>query len=416
MSGLNWPGLLAWSTKYHDGTAASEFHEMTAEDKEFLTNAMESAFSHIEDLNKTLQEGLAKLDEACGYIRPDAKKPGPAMEPIAESDEQGEQLVTQTTPASSTVTPATGTSEGASSAPVPHPPTGPLPTNSTTALAVSPKNGPAPAPTGPPADYALKNPTLALVALAIIDRCIDDPDCARNLEIFDGIRPLLANALSDYREVSEKCCEILSLFLANNEQMQLAAWRKHSALGLLMGHENKTLKSKARLTLLFNVVRGVEPVTEDFLQRGGLEWVCLVCAKNFFQDSSCSVGERRSIREKVARFCFTIVTEKPARMVETEAALLKFCLGLYEEEMTTDPWGGEAGDHDPPSIQFAETVAQATMAVVQNSQAELLRGEMGGSSLRDAVKKRLEVVLRGGDAASHEIEVTCLQEVLKCFK
>ena len=38
---VNWPGLMAWSTQYHDGTAPSNFTKMSDENREFLEKAME---------------------------------------------------------------------------------------------------------------------------------------------------------------------------------------------------------------------------------------------------------------------------------------------------------------------------------------------------------------------------------------
>lgn len=61
MAGLNWPGLLAWSTKYHDGTAPSNFKVMSDEDRKFLERAMEEAFGQIEDPNKVLQECVGQI-------------------------------------------------------------------------------------------------------------------------------------------------------------------------------------------------------------------------------------------------------------------------------------------------------------------------------------------------------------------
>jgi len=58
---LNWPGLLAWSTKYHDGTAPSNFQKMTDEDRAFLENAMEEAFGKIEDPNQVVLEALGQI-------------------------------------------------------------------------------------------------------------------------------------------------------------------------------------------------------------------------------------------------------------------------------------------------------------------------------------------------------------------
>jgi len=58
---LNWPGLFAWSTKYHDGTAPSQFKQMTDEDREFLQRAMEEAFGKIEDPNVIFQEAIKQV-------------------------------------------------------------------------------------------------------------------------------------------------------------------------------------------------------------------------------------------------------------------------------------------------------------------------------------------------------------------
>mmetsp|Transcript_76906 Transcript_76906/g.152224 ORF Transcript_76906/g.152224 Transcript_76906/m.152224 type:complete len:299 (-) Transcript_76906:69-965(-) len=58
---MNWPGLFAWSTKYHDGTAPSQFTKMTDEDRKFLEKAMEEAFGHIEDPNQVMQEAINQI-------------------------------------------------------------------------------------------------------------------------------------------------------------------------------------------------------------------------------------------------------------------------------------------------------------------------------------------------------------------
>jgi hypothetical protein len=56
-----WPGLLAWSAKYHDGTKPSEFKMMSDEDKAFLEKAMEEAMSQIEDPNKMFSEAIGMV-------------------------------------------------------------------------------------------------------------------------------------------------------------------------------------------------------------------------------------------------------------------------------------------------------------------------------------------------------------------
>merc|ERR1719163_2564700 len=126
---MNWPGLLAWSTKYHDGTHASEFKQMTDEDRAFLERAMEEAFGKIEDPNQVMAEAITQIKAA---------------------DRTDESIVT---------------------------------------------------------------------ALEVIDRCCDDPDCARNCEKLDGLQPLidLINRSPPLSEaINHRTCEILALLFANN--------------------------------------------------------------------------------------------------------------------------------------------------------------------------------------------------------
>jgi len=58
MSGVQWKGLMEWSTKYHDGTKESQFKMMTPEDRAYLEAAMESALGQIEDPNKVFAEAI----------------------------------------------------------------------------------------------------------------------------------------------------------------------------------------------------------------------------------------------------------------------------------------------------------------------------------------------------------------------
>jgi hypothetical protein len=59
---MDWPGLLAWSTKYYDGTTASTLGPMAEERKQFLFNALEGSMGgKMEDQNVRLKNHLVKL-------------------------------------------------------------------------------------------------------------------------------------------------------------------------------------------------------------------------------------------------------------------------------------------------------------------------------------------------------------------
>lgn len=58
---MNWPGLLAWSTKHHDGTKPSKFKPLSGEDRVFLEKAMEEAFGKVVDPNKVMMEAVGQI-------------------------------------------------------------------------------------------------------------------------------------------------------------------------------------------------------------------------------------------------------------------------------------------------------------------------------------------------------------------
>jgi hypothetical protein len=59
----NWTGLLGWSTKYHDGTSASQFGPMDAERRAWLEKALNSAFEGQEDPNQIMKKAGTEIQE-----------------------------------------------------------------------------------------------------------------------------------------------------------------------------------------------------------------------------------------------------------------------------------------------------------------------------------------------------------------
>lgn len=325
MSGLHWPGLLSWSTKYHDGTAPSKFTQMSKEDRDFITNALEAAMEGVEDLNKTLQDGLTQL-----------------------------------------------ASSGEDSA-------------------------------------------LALVALEVVDRCVDDPDCARNLEKFNGTKILLSCAVGlsrdgsrfvQHPEVVSKSCEILSLMLANNDTLQEAAVEKHKALDYLV-LENKDesnvnpVQFRAILSLLASIVRGHVKLEEIFLASpyNGMEWLCRPFAKDFFDQKTSKPEDVRRAREKTAMFVRHLLLEKAERV--SAELMTKFILPAYQELV-------EAGEKDSENfftVQYTESLADAGAIICMGN-----RGEEG--EVLELVRTRMEIVIRKNDHELYEVEMEGLKKML----
>ncbi|CAD7958623.1 unnamed protein product [Amoebophrya sp. A120] len=358
---LDWPGLLAWSTKYHDGTAPSKFGLMSDEDKAFLQKAMEDAFSRIEDMNQVLNDGLRKLESATDF----------------------QTLVT---------------------------------------------------------------------ALEIIERCVDDPDCARNLEKLNGISPLLDKVFHDNEEVSDRSCSILSMMLANNDSLQLTAVKKYNALTFLLAHP-QTLASKKKIKLLADIVRGVEEIEELFLRSSGpaspmkkravgaacgrnevedanhtssaalaedpsgVAFLCQVFDPEFFlvaagSTSKCKSDSIRAVRERAVTFLRHLLAEKPAqRVAHAEKALQAGLVHAYEEldqvEQISEPSAALAATGQQVSLQYTENLAQLTHIAVKES-AVVKAGVQG------LLKQRLENLLRSGPAvvADYGIEIEDLKQIL----
>jgi len=180
---VNWPGLLSWSTKYHDGTAPSNFHQMSREDKDFLQRAMEDMFASIEDPNKIFKEAIDKIRDA-------------------PTDEQ------------------------------------------------------------------------ALTTLEIIDRCCDDPDVARNIEVHDGLTPLLALVDNANANVVARACEVLALIIANNPPIQVAASKKIALQKLMVvTSDANDVSARGKLRLLSTIVRNVEELEKEFVTQDGVQFL-----------------------------------------------------------------------------------------------------------------------------------------------
>jgi hypothetical protein len=188
---VDWPGLFAWSTKYHDGTKTSEFKMMTDEDREFLQKAMEEAFGKIEDPNQVMAEAIGQIK------------------------------ATDRTDASITT------------------------------------------------------------ALEVIDKCCDDPDCARNCEKLDGLQPLLDLLETHRGSIGLRTCEILALLFSNNPNIQKAG-ASRSAMEILLrivkdsdaGSETRSKAFRAVVAL----VRQVEAFEEKFLRENDGIKIIISCA------------------------------------------------------------------------------------------------------------------------------------------
>jgi len=216
---MDWPGLMAWSTQFHDGTAPSEFKQMTDEDRKFLEQAMEDAFGKIEDPNKIMAEATAKLKA---------------------TDRTDQSIIT---------------------------------------------------------------------ALEVIDKCCDDPDCARNVEKLDGLQPLLDLLSTHTDAICNRALEILALLFANNPKIQEAGARRGALeIFLRLVHESgagSETKSKA-FRALVALLRQEQALEQLFVkEKDGVNVVI-----------SCLAPSDLRLCEKAASFARTLTEQGLLRAEE----------------------------------------------------------------------------------------------------
>eukprot|EP00434_Breviolum_minutum_P022174 symbB.v1.2.019575.t3/scaffold1605.1/size109642/3 len=298
MANINWPGLLAWSTKYHDGTAPSQFKQMSEEDRRFLEQAMEEAFGHIEDPNQVMAEA-------------------------------GDQLRSETRTEESVTT-----------------------------------------------------------ALEVIDRCCDDPDCARNADKLDVLQALLDLLPTYSGSVRNRTFEILALLFSNNPNIQAAGMKRGSMnLFLQIAQESKVGsddRSKS-FRALVALVRNVEEFEKLLLEQEAARELLLACL---------SLEELSGTREKATSFLRSLA-ESGSLKPENVAPLIGAISKLF-------------GHLEDTGIQYKETLSICAMQLATSFKAEC-------TELQVAVEGRISQLMASKDPEA-ENELECFPGQFAPFK
>jgi len=344
MAPVNWPGLMAWSTKHHDGTQASEFKPLSDEDRKFLEAAMQEAFSHIEDPNQIMLEAVN----------------------LIKSEERTDATI--------------------------------------------------------------------ITALEIIDRCCDDPDCARNADKLGGMQTLIDLAQAKGGCIRVRTLEILALFLSNNPSMQEVGLRRgflEVFLGLV---RNAPVGSEERLKAfrsLVALVRAVDENEDKFMKdEGGIKLVveCLGCGEDARTREKAlnyvtSLGSRQRLQKEVKRSPAALapLAERPMALTD-DANIAKVDAAAEPQpeakaEAEAEDWTFVKNadllasavlllfrDLTEASMQYKETLATCVLALA-NTPEMLTQRE----ALREAVVARL-VILKTEASEDAETELATLLE------
>lgn len=288
MANINWPGLLAWSTKYHDGTAPSQFKQMSEEDRRFLEKALEEAFGQIEDPNQVMQEAAEQL----------------------RSESRSEESVS--------------------------------------------------------------------TALEVIDRCCDDPDCARNAEKLDVLQALLDLLPAYSGAVRNRTFEILALLFSNNPNIQAAGMKRGSLNICLQIAEESSVGSDDRsksFRALVALVRNVQEFEKFMLEQEAARQLLLACL---------SSEELPGTREKATSFVRSLA-ESGSLQEENVEPLVAAISKLF-------------GHLEDTGIQYKETLSSCALQL-----ATSFKAQCGG--LQAAVEGRIAELQASKDPeADNELE------------
>jgi len=225
-----------------------------------------------------------------------------------------------------------------------------------------------------------------MTALEVIDRCCDDPDCARNAEKLDGVQPVLDLVTAEDQQIRMRSLEILALLFSNNPNIQEAGARRGALQRIQevlrsapVGSDDKSKALRAIVAL----VRGVDSLEESLLSAGGIDDTLACLAR----------AEDKRTREKAATFVNSLASNK--RLREEDAA--RFALALAPL----------LGDVEPDaSIQYREVLAASANAIVQMCPSS------EAAQLRDAASARL-AILRAQSNPDAELECQNLEDCVK---
>mmetsp|Transcript_5467 Transcript_5467/g.8494 ORF Transcript_5467/g.8494 Transcript_5467/m.8494 type:complete len:304 (-) Transcript_5467:325-1236(-) len=116
--------------------------------------------------------------------------------------------------------------------------------------------------------------------LELMNDCSDYSDCVQNLDVMNGVRPLVALCQNPDKDIAVGALSVLSLYLGNNMPIQQAACRE-GAMEILVTRckdedSDITLKS---MSALGQLVRGVDDIERGFVNNQGVSFVASILSQ-----------------------------------------------------------------------------------------------------------------------------------------
>ncbi|CUV04564.1 unnamed protein product [Cryptosporidium hominis] len=216
---------------------------------------------------------------------------------------------------------------------------------------------------------SLSNDEEVLASLAVIDRCVELPDCALNFEKIGIVQPLLS-CLSRSEEVRSITYQILSKSMQNNLPVQ-NSFAKLGALSLLkqsiQGEDSETNKSKG-ITAISSLVRHNKTLEDSFISDNGIPLIALWL-------HSENVGVRERALSLLRHLLIQGVVNSEYIIGNNNSKIIDTILTLSRNNSISN--------REYQNIQYGETISETLLELINAFNPKL------SSSSKDKIRKEV---------------------------
>ncbi|QOY43025.1 Armadillo-type fold protein [Cryptosporidium parvum] len=220
---------------------------------------------------------------------------------------------------------------------------------------------------------SLSNDEEVLASLAVIDRCVELPDCALNFEKLGIVQPLLS-CLSRSEEVRSITYQILSKSMQNNLPVQ-NSFAKLGALSLLkqsvQGEDSETNKSKG-ITAISSLVRHNKTLEGSFISDNGIPLIALWL-------HSENVGVRERALSLLRHLLIQGVVKSEYIIGNNNSKIIDTILTLSKNNSISNK--------EYQNIQYGETISETLLELINAFNPKL--SSSSKDKIREEVNKRM---------------------------